>query len=148
MAVKKPVTLSGEQTFRKSYNFYVELNGIPMSFSQVSGLQKSASMQPVHEGGYNSRVYYLQSPSQEEKTVTMSYGMAKFNVELHRMAPGRYLPQGVLVGVMDDRFGQAATFSLDGCYIKKIGFGDLDAASSRIMINTLEIVYSRISTIT
>lgn len=145
--VKKPVTLNGEQTFRKSYNFYVELNGISMSFAQASGLQRNVSMQTLQEGGINNRIYYLRNPASEERVVTLTYGMAKYNDNLNQLTPGRYLPRGVLVGVMNDRFESAVTFSLDGCYIKRLGFGDLDASGSKIMINTLEIAYSRITTI-
>ena len=126
---------------QRGYNFYVELNGIAMSFSRVSGLSRSASMQPFQEGGFNSRVHYLRG-NMDEQSLTLEYGTTAEVKALDQLMPGRYLPKGVFVQVMNDAFENShCSYSLSGCYIKRINFGELNASDSRLVINSIEITY-------
>ena len=130
----------------KSFNFEVELNGEVISFSKVSGLERNASMQSVLEGGFNNHGHYLRNMQDGEKALALEYGMAGFNSAVSQLLPGRYLPQGVTLRVMDDQFSEPmVTYSLEGCYIRKIVFGDMSAESSGLVINRLEIVYQYIT---
>lgn len=131
--------------FHRGYNFYVELNGIKTSFSRVSGLARGASMQPVQEGGFNGRTHFLRGVA-EEQTVVLEYGITSDTATLEQLVPGRYLPKGVYINVMNDAFDKSkCSYSLSGCYIKNIRFGELSASESRLVINTIEIVYNHMT---
>lgn len=126
---------------QRGYNFFVEINGIAMSFSRVSGLGRSAAMQSFQEGGFNNRVHYLRG-NMEEQSLTLEYGTTTEMAALDQLMPGRYLPKGVYIQVMNDAFESSqCSYSLSGCYIKKINFGELNASESRLMINSIEITY-------
>ena len=128
----------------RGYNFFVELNGIAMSFSRVSGLGRGTSFQSVQEGGLNGRVHYLRG-TVEEQTVTLEYGTTNDTAVLDQLVPGRYLPKGVYINVMNDAFESSrCSYTLSGCYIKNIRFGELNASESRLMINTIELTYDHI----
>lgn len=130
---------------QRGYNFFVELNGIAMSFSRVSGLGRGASMQPIQEGGLNSRIQYLRGAS-EEQSLILEYGTTSDTEALNILMPGRYLPKGVYINVMDDAFNSSKSgYALSGCYIKKINFGELNASDSRLLINTIEITYDHMT---
>lgn len=127
----------------KNYNFRVEVNGVPLSFSRVSGMERSVSVEELQEGGFNRHVHYLNNGLSGERTLTLEYGMAKSNTAVSQLTPGRMLLKGVTVMVLgDDSSKPVVTYSFDGCYIKKINFGDLNAASGELLISNLEIVYS------
>lgn len=125
----------------RGYNFFVEVNGIEMSFSRVSGLGKGATLEPVQEGGNNSRIQYLRGPI-EEQTLTLEYGVTTDVAALNTLTPGRYLPKGVFICAMNDAFEQTKnSYSLSGCYIKKVNFGEFNASGSQLVIHSLEISY-------
>ncbi len=129
----------------RSYNFFVEINGIAMSFSRVTGLGRSASMESLYEGGFNSRVHFLRG-NMDEQSLTLEYGTTTDTRALEMLMPGRYLPKGVYINVMNDSFSSSkCSYALSGCYIKKINFGDLSAAESRLIINTIEITYDHMT---
>lgn len=130
----------------KNFNFKVEVNGVLLSFSRVSGLERNASMETVREGGFNFHTHYLHNAQDGERVLTLEYGMADFNENVSQLTPGRFLPKGVTVMVLgDDRSKIRVTYGLDGCYIRRINFGDLDAESGGLVVNQLEIVYSSIA---
>ena len=127
----------------RGYNFFVEINGIAMSFSRVSGLSKSASMEPMQEGGFNGRVHFLRG-NMEDQSLTLEYGTTTDTKALEQLVPGRYLPKGVYINVMDDAYNSSKlSYALSGCYIKRINFGELNASDSRLIINNIEIVYDQ-----
>lgn len=127
--------------FHRTYNFYVEINGIVMSFSRVSGVGRGVSLQSHHEGGMNGRTHFLRG-NQEEQTITLEYGVSTDTTALEQLMPGRYLEKGVYINVLNDAFENTkCSYSLSGCYIKNIRFGELSANDSRLVISTLEITY-------
>ncbi|MBR5509407.1 MAG: phage tail protein [Lachnospiraceae bacterium] len=130
----------------KNFNFKVEVNGVLLSFSKVSGLERNASMEAVREGGFNFHTHYLHNAPDGDRTLTLEYGMADFNQSVSQLSPGRFLPKGVTVMVLgDDRSKIRVTYALDGCYIRRINFGDLDAEHGGLIVNQLEIAYSSIT---
>jgi len=132
----------------KNFNFKVEVNGVLMSFTKVSGLERNASMRAVQEGGFNSHVHYLRDAVGTDRVLTLEYGMAESSHPLTMLSPGRYLPKGMTVMVLDDHGKRpSVTYSLDGCYVRKVRFGNLDAQSGEIIVNELEIIYNYITEI-
>lgn len=130
---------------QRGYNFYVELNGIAMSFSRVSGLGKGTSMETIQEGGLNNRIHFLRGAA-EEQSLTLEYGTTSDTAALDQLVPGRYLPKGVYIHVMNDAFDRSkSSYALSGCYIKKINFGELNASDSRLLISTIEITYDHMT---
>ena len=132
--------------YDRTYNFYVELNGMAFSFSKVSGLENTINMNPIMEGGYNGYVHQMRNSDSGHRVLTLEYGASNLNVMMDMLQPGRYLPKGVYIA----SFGHSSIlskrcFSLDGCYLQKIDYGDFDAERSEVRINKMEIVYSKIT---
>ena len=128
-----------------AYNFYVEINGIGFSFSKVSGLDRSSNMEEINEGGYNGYVHRMRNFDNGQHVLSLEYGSSNASFMFDSLEPGRYIPEGVYVTTLgnDFRFG-GKSFLLDGCYIQKISYGEFDAERSSLMINRLEIAYSRL----
>ena len=100
-------------------------------------------MEAVREGGLNQHVHYMNGGLNGERTLTLEYGMSKSNEAVSQLTPGRMLFKGVTVMVLgDDASKPVVTYSFDGCYIKKVNFGDLNAGNGELIVNNLEIVYS------
>lgn len=132
----------------KNYNFKVEVNGVRMSFSRVGGIERDANVAILQEGGMNNHVHYLNSGLMGERTLVLEYGMAKANEAVNQLIPGRMLQKGVTVIVLGDNNSKPlVTYSMEGCYIKKISFGELNARSGELIVNNLEIAYSSVEEI-
>lgn len=129
-----------------AYNFYVEINGRGFSFKKVSGLETASSFEELHEGGYNGYAHRMRNHDAGQHVLTLEYGSTNVSFMLDEMEPGRYIPDGVYVTSMDQRsLLSGKMFQLEGCYLQKISFGDFDAEQSAILINRMEIVYSRLT---
>ncbi len=139
--------------FVRGYNFYVEINYYILSFARVSGLENGVSLQSVQEGGYNNAVHMLRSASDGESTLTLEYGVTEYTLLIDTLQPGRYIQNGIKISVLDEhpvKSGEHKViqeFELDGCYVKNIRFGGLDASQSTLVINQLEIAYNGIRVI-
>lgn len=135
--------------YHRGYNFYVELNGHGFSFTKASGLETSAKMEEVREGGYNYYSHYMRTPDTGQHVLTLEYGSTNLNFLLDDIEPGRYFKDGVYLTILDQRsLVSSKIYLLDGCYLQKISYGDMDAERSSIVINRMEIVYSRMVAVT
>lgn len=130
----------------RSYNFYVEINGHGFSFTKVSGLEKGISMEEVQEGGYNGYAHRMRTQDTGQHVLTLEYGSTNINFMMDNIEPGRYLPKGVYVtSLSQDSMISGKMFELEGCYLQKISFGDFDAQNSAVLVNRMEIVYSKLT---
>lgn len=138
------MTLNG--SYHRGYNFRVLINGFLFSFSKVSGLERESQLEQYQEGGYNSYVHRLRSQDSDQHVLTLEYGTTNLNFMLENMEPGRYIPGGVFVQVLgSSALSVGKMFLLEGCYLRKVSFGDLDASSSTLFINRIEIEYSSLT---
>jgi phage tail-like protein len=129
-----------------AYNFYVEINGHGFSFKKVSGLELATQFEEVHEGGYNGYAHRMRNYDSGQHVLTLEYGSTNVSFMLDNMEPGRYIPDGVYVTTLNQSsLLSGKMFTLEGCYLQKISFGELDAEQSAVMINRMEIVYSKLS---
>lgn len=135
--------------YHRGYNFYVELNGHGFSFTKASGLENGVQMEAIREGGYNYYTHHMRVPDSGQHVLTLEYGSANLNFMLDDIEPGRYFPDGIYLTVLDQMsLVSSKIFLLDGCYLQKISYGEMDAARSEILINRMEIVYSRMVAVT
>lgn len=133
-------------SYNRGYNFYVELNGYGFSFTKVSGIEKGVNMEPLQEGGYNGYSHQLRTQEAGNHVLTLEYGSTNINFMLDGIEPGRYFPDGVYVTTLGhNSLLSGKMICLEGCYLQKISFGELDAERSAILINRMEIAYSRIT---
>lgn len=134
------------ESHHRAYNFYVEINGYGFSFKKVSGLEKAIQFEEVHEGGYNGYSHRMRNHDAGQHVLTLEYGSTNISFMLDNIEPGRYIPDGVFVTSLDHgSLLSGKMFSLEGCYLQKISFGEFDAEQSAVMINRMEIVYSKLS---
>lgn len=135
--------------YHRGYNFYVELNGHGFSFSKASGLENSVQMEELREGGYNYYTHHMRSQASGQHVLTLEYGSTNLNFLLDDIEPGRYFPDGIYLTILDQRsLVSSKIYLLDGCYLQKISYGEMDAERSAIVINRMEIVYSRMVAVT
>ena len=159
LAAKKQLTQQGSMlgrqlnnlitSYHRGYNFYVEINGTGFSFTKASGIENDAQMEQHREGGYNYYTHYLRNQSTGSHVLTLEYGSTNTNFKLDDIEPGRYFPDGVYLTILNtSSLVSSKIFVLDGCYLQKISYGEMDAERSSIVINKMEIVYSRMACLT
>ena len=134
------------ESHHRAYNFYVEINGHGFSFKKVSGLERAIQFEEVHEGGYNGYSHRMRNHDAGQHVLTLEYGSTNISFMLDDIEPGHYIPDGVFITSLDHgSMLSGKMFALDGCYLQKISFGEFDAEQSAVMINRMEIVYSKLS---
>lgn len=135
---------SGSASFARGYNFMVAIDDKLYSFMKVDGLETSAQMQYYNEGGNNRTAVPLRGSMASEHTLTLTYGVGKGAATLDILEPGKFLENNVTIIVLGEGLlsGKQNLYQLEGCYIKGINFGGLDASRSEIMINTMQIAYT------
>ena len=132
--------------YHRGYNFKVLMNGSVFSFSKISGLERESQLEQHQEGGYNGYVHRLRGQDSGQHMLVLEYGTTNLNSMLENIEPGRYIPDGVCVEILGSgASSDGKKHLLEGCYLQKISFGDLDASSSTLFINRMEIVYSRLT---
>lgn len=141
----KKKTRSTGELHHLAYNFYVEINGHAFSFMKVSGLENSISFEEIHEGGCNGYSYRMRNYDTGQHILTLEYGASKSSLELDRIEPGRYLTGGVYVAPLNHASAMSGrSFQLEGCYVQRITFGEFHADQSAVLINRMEIAYSKL----
>ena len=134
------------ESHHRAYNFYVEINGYGFSFKKVSGLERAAQFEELHEGGYNGYSHRMRNHDTGQHVLTLEYGSTNVSFFLDNIEPGRYIPDGVYITSLGhNSMLSGKMFELEGCYLQKISFGEFDAEQSAVMINRMEIVYSKLS---
>ena len=128
----------------KGYNFKVYFDVLSMSFSRISGLEKSIEVENFSEGGMNSRAYSLVAPVMAEKTMTFERGVSRQVSITSILGPGCTIGKEVSIFLLDDAGRPVRAYFLAGCTIKKITWGTLDASSSQVLVESMEVLYNSV----
>jgi len=130
-----------------AYSFLVFMQMVPMGFSKISSIEYAIDTEPLVEGGVNSYVRSLVTPSKSEKKMVFERGIASRMIEdnlTSRFSVGSRLNTPVIIIVKDINGFPSKMYELTGGFVKKWSQSDLDASKGAIQIEKIEIVYENI----
>ena len=121
-------------------------NPLDIRFQKVSGLSAEIETEDVREGGENVFVHRLPKHvtygnlSLERGMVVGSPLNVEFNVAMSTM---RFAPSNVLVMLLNDKTIPIAGWLFKRAYPVKWSVSDLDANDNSVVIDTMELAYTR-----
>lgn len=125
-------------------------NPIDVLFQRVSGLETSVEMMTLNEGGQNLYSHRLPSRIQagnlrlERGLVTGSPLVLELNLTFSRFS---FSPSNVLVSLLNDAGVPISSWLFMKAYPVKWSISDLDADANRVVIEQVELAYTRMQSI-
>jgi len=121
-------------------------NPLDIRFQKVKGLAATVKTTPVSEGGQN--LYTQQLPTKVEYgNLVLERGMlvgSPLNIEFNlAMTLFKFAPSNVLVTLFDESSIPVSAWLFIKAFPVKWATSDLDATSKNVLIDTLELSYSR-----
>ena len=121
-------------------------NPLDIRFQKVSGLSAEVKTTPLSEGGQN--LYTLRLPEKiDYKNLVLERGMvvgSPLNLEFNAvMSLFKFYPSNVLVTLFNAEQIPVAGWLFIKAYPVKWATSDLDAAEKALVIDTLELAYTR-----
>lgn len=133
-----------------SYNFRVYLLTHCFGFSKITNIVETAETETLQEGGVNDRVYTLKKPATQEKTLVFERGallnLVTYEPLLHFQV-GERLASNLLIFVMDRDGAVGRIFEVTGTVVKKLSYSALDSMSNQTLIETFEIAYETLESL-
>jgi phage tail-like protein len=121
-------------------------NPLDIRFKKVSGLSVEVETTPLKEGGQNHFVHQLPTGIKHGNLV-LERGMvigSPLNIEFNlAMSTMTLVPGNVMVTVLNDNSAPVAGWLLLKSYPVKWSVSDLDADQNGIVVDTMELAYSR-----
>lgn len=124
----------------------VQNRSVDIRFQRISGFRVNMSPQTYEEGGQNIFIHRLPGRYQYENLV-LERGLV-LDSELSRefaeaMTTFRFRPCTVLVSALDQKDDPVVTWAFFDAYPVSWSSSDLDASANSIVIETLELAYTR-----
>lgn len=121
-------------------------NPLDIRFQKVSGLSAEVKTTPLNEGGQN--LYTHQLPEKVDyKNLVLERGMvvgSPLNLEFNTvMSLFKFYPSNVLVTLFNSEQIPVSGWLFIKAYPVKWATSDLDAAEKALVIDTLELAYTR-----
>lgn len=121
-------------------------NPLDIRFQRVKGLAATVKTTPVSEGGQNLYTQHLPTGI-EYGNLVLERGMlvgSPLNIEFNvAMSTFELVPSNVLVTLFDDSAVPVSGWLFMKAFPVKWSTSDLDATSKSVLIDTLELSYSR-----
>ncbi|MEM9452611.1 MAG: phage tail protein [Myxococcota bacterium] len=133
--------------FKVSFTRWIN-DGFPLEthFQSVSGLSATMDTTKLIEGGHNLHPWGLPDKlSNSPLTLTRGMVVGSFvNLQMTlALSSFRYMTTDVLVQVLDEQQRPAAAWFFYRAYPTKWSTGDLNAGSPGVVIDTIELQYTR-----
>lgn len=133
-----------QRKYARGYNFKVYFEDVIMSFSHVSGIEKTIATEGYSEGGMNHHTYIVGKPNQTMNTMTFERGyLISDKDEGTRIEPGYQPQKDIAIFVLDGSGKALKTYYLSGAIVTKVTIGDFDASSSNLLIERIEVAYEK-----
>jgi len=121
-------------------------NHLDIRFQKVSGLSAEVKTTPLSEGGQNLYIHRLPEKI-DYKNIVLERGMvvgSPLNLEFNAvMSLFKFYPSNVLVTLFNAEQIPVAGWLFIKAYPVKWATSDLDAAEKALVIDTLELAYTR-----
>lgn len=121
-------------------------NPLDMRFQKVSGISSEIETMPLKEGGENLYTHRLPTRVSysnlilERGLITSSPLALEFNVAMSTL---KMTPGNVLVALLNDDGDPLSAWLFWKTYPVKWSISDLDASNSSVVIETMELAYTR-----
>jgi phage tail-like protein len=128
-----------------SYNFAVEIDGLAMGFSEVSGLQTEIEVQEYREGGVNEFIHKRAGPAKYPSNLILKKGVTDVSVlwNWYRdVAQGTIDRKTVYVVLLDSTGEEKLRWNFQQAYPVKWVGPDLKATASEVAVETVELAHS------
>lgn len=123
-----------------------ENRSVDIRFQRISGFRVSMSPQTLEEGGQNTFIHRLPTRYNYENLV-LERGLvldSQLNSNFaEAMTTFRFTPCTVLVSLLDENDNPVTAWTFFDAYPVNWSSSDLDANANSIVIETLELAYSR-----
>jgi len=124
----------------------VEPNPLDIRFRKVSGLSAKIETQPLKEGGENLYTHHLPTGISYDNLI-LERGMvvgSPLNIEFDvAMSSMKFAPGNVMVALLNDKDIPIAAWLFIKSYPVKWSVSDLDAEQNAIVIDSMELAYTR-----
>lgn len=125
-------------------------NPLDMRFQKVSGIQSEINTMTINEGGENLYAHRLPTRVSYNNLV-LERGMvldSPLSIEFEvAMSTLKFSPSNVLVALLDDNGDPATAWLFYKAYPVKWSMSDFDATNNSIVVETMELAYTRYQTI-
>lgn len=112
-----------------------------VGFSKVSGLNVELEVEEIQEGGVNGAPHVLPAPVKRGGKLTLEKGLTSANSWAAKLRPGFQLGGWLTVEVEDSSGAVIRTFMIEDGLVTKWELTDMDASSSQVLIEKLEIAH-------
>jgi phage tail-like protein len=161
----KTDTSSAPLNLTPAYMFYVKLGSMQVAmFTECGGLGAKRAFEPVKEGGVNDHVHILPGTI-EHSNITLKRGVSlstalwdwfqagqyDFNVSRQDITIYQFSPESDTArgsASAGDQSGAVKTWSLSQAFPVSWKLGEMNSATSGLVIETLEIAHEGLSLIT
>jgi phage tail-like protein len=139
MILKDPDLILGYRFGVFFYENGVKPNMVDVRFKKVSGLRADMTMDSITEGGEN--LYKYRIPTRADYGIVIKSTLQTSFNDVFSLF--KFSPASVLVTVYNDENKPATGWLFHKAFPVKWSFGDLDADASNIVIETMELAYTR-----
>ncbi len=128
-----------------NFRFRVFIDGRKLAFSRISGLGGAIDREVYTEGGGEGYSHLMQKPSTQVRSVAMERGLQLDGSDLvEKIRPGIYIPTAQIL-LLDKRGNITCEYNLEELLVTKWETGEMDGLSGKIMLDTFEMDYVRMS---
>jgi phage tail-like protein len=121
-------------------------NPLDIRFQKVSGITATVDTEPLTEGGENLLTYHLPKGITYEN-LKLERGMvigSALNIEFNAtMSLFQFLPGNVMVSLLSENSIPIANWLFLKAYPAKWSVSDLDATANAIVVDTMELAFTR-----
>ena len=126
------------------YKFYVFIGHISLAFNRVSGIEKTYNYRPLQEGGVNDSLTFLSAPIEQPSTLIFEDGGMRISIIDMKMYFNS-TPKEILVLLCSASGEIKNIIAVHNAVVSKISVDNLDAESSRLIVNNIEMTYTGFS---
>lgn len=136
--------IQNERNLVIGYKFYVFVNELSFAFNKVSEMERTYEYLPLQEGGINSQLRLLRKPVSQPSTMTFQEGgMATTEKKIKEVFNST--PKEILVLLCSSQGKIQQAIAVHNAVLSKIKVSELDAQSSQLVVNTLEVMYTGVT---
>lgn len=146
--------LSENLEFLPSFKFTVEFSmdshqPVRFGFSKITGIEKAIELQPIVEGGSNTRHFLAPGPASGERRMIFEGGVVRSEAGsvpqeqlMDYLQPGRRL-ENIYISILNHKSFPHRFYVVEDAVVQRWSLRDLDAMSGQILIQQFEILYER-----
>jgi phage tail-like protein len=164
MTPTKTDTAAAPLNLTPAYMFYIKLGNIEVAmFTECSGLSAKRAFEPVKEGGVNDHVHMLPGTIEYSNVVLkrgvslstalwdwfqtgqFDFAVSRQDITIYQFSPEADVSRGAASA--GDQSGAIKTWSLSQAFPVSWKLGDMNSATSGLVVESLEIAHEGLSLI-